>query len=44
MIALLVLLGAGKRVLVLDVDGTLYAKDAGIEQQIVHHIHRFCQR
>lgn len=36
--------GAGKRVLVLDVDGTLYAKDAGIEQQIVHHIHRFCQR
>eukprot|EP00961_Rhodomonas_salina_P272224 3678420-Rhodomonas_salina.1 len=43
-IALLVLLGAGKRVLVLDVDGTLYAKDAGIEQQIVHHIHRFCQR
>jgi len=30
-----------RHVIVLDVDGTLYGAESGIEQQIVAHIHRF---
>jgi FMN phosphatase YigB (HAD superfamily) len=32
---------AGQHVIVLDVDGTLYGAESGIEQQIVANIHRF---
>eukprot|EP00611_Tribonema_gayanum_P012817 TRINITY_DN234_c0_g2_i1.p1 TRINITY_DN234_c0_g2~~TRINITY_DN234_c0_g2_i1.p1 ORF type:complete len:136 (+),score=17.49 TRINITY_DN234_c0_g2_i1:33-410(+) len=33
-----------KRVLLLDVDGTLYEPEAGVEQQIVANIHRFVEQ
>ncbi|KAG5180576.1 hypothetical protein JKP88DRAFT_166382 [Tribonema minus] len=33
-----------KRVLLLDVDGTLYGPEAGVEQQIVANIHRFVEQ
>lgn len=32
------------KVLILDVDGTLYGPDAGIEQQIVRNIHKFAAK
>ncbi len=36
--------GGGERVLVLDVDGTLYGPESGIEQQIVKNIHDYCAK